>query len=29
MRPLRPARFGRNFALEFIDGSLRLMDVRL
>jgi hypothetical protein len=29
MRPLRPGRFGRNFALEFIDGSLRLTDVRL
>ena len=29
MRPLRPGRFSRNFALEFIDGSLRLTDVRL
>jgi hypothetical protein len=29
MRALRPERFGRNFALEFIDGSLRLTDVRL
>jgi hypothetical protein len=29
MRPLRPGRFARNFALEFVDGSLRLTDVRL